>query len=187
MVGHHSFQPAAVYSQRKAFLTPRMVTPSSQDQRGVECVPSCVRNSPSYSTSPQGSPRAWFATLFSSYALLSATLSSTPFPVKAQWHEGLIAISTYGTSYAVLSAWVTPLIAFPLCPDKDEFCSHCFLDASMPEAGWLPPWSAVISLRWPFRDCFPLVIGSWKGETVDRLYIACPLAQGLEPIRNSYT
>lgn len=133
-----TFQPAAVYSQRKAFLTRRMVTSSSQDQRGVECVQRCVRNSPSYSTSPQGSPRAWFATLFSSYALLFATLSSTPFPVKAQWHEGRIAISTYGTSFAVLSTWVTPLIVFPLWPDKDEFCSHCFLEASMPEAGWLP-------------------------------------------------
>lgn len=138
MDGHHSFQPAAVYSQRKAFLTPRMVISSSQDQGGVECVQRCVRNSPSYCMSPQGGPKAWFTTLFSSYALLSATLSSTPFPVKAQWHEGRLAISTYGTSYAVLSAWVTPLIAFPLCPDKDEFCSHWFLEASMPEAGWLP-------------------------------------------------
>lgn len=137
MGGHKSFQSAAVHFQRKAIPIPRTITSISQGQCGVS-VQRRIRNSPPYSANPQRSSRAWFAILFSFFTLLTATLSSTPFPVKAQWCEGPMALSTYAKFHAVLSAWKTPLIAFPLCPDKDGFCSHCFLEASMPEAGWLP-------------------------------------------------
>lgn len=58
----------------------------------------------------------------------------------------------------------------------------------MPEAGWLPLQSDPIGScdfsKVALPDCFPLVIG---GEKLVHLYIACPLAQGLEPTRNSYT
>lgn len=120
---------------------------------------------PSQSTNPQRSCRPWFATLFSSFALLSATLSSTPFPVNVQWHEGPMALSTYARH--VRSTW-TPWIAFSLRPEKDEFCSHCFLKASMPGAGWLPlrsdPIGSCDVSKVALLDCFPLVIGPWRGR-----------------------
>lgn len=60
-----------------------------------------------------------------------------------------MALSTHGKSHVVLSAWMTSG-TFALCPDKYGFCCY-FLEASMPEAGWLPfqpdPIVFVISLR----------------------------------------